>query len=90
MSNITITLTATQYKGLEYIALSPEDWVENAATERARIAVDEIVDATVKYCLDNDVTLPSTREAIVTYAFDNDVVQTASERQAAMDAQEAP
>jgi len=36
MPTITIELTDTQYKGLEYAALSPQDWAENAVTERSR------------------------------------------------------
>ena len=80
MQTITIELTDTQYKGLEYAALSPQDWAENAVTERARIANDEIVDITVKHCLDNGVQVPATREEIVAYAFDNDIVKTAQQR----------
>ena len=91
--NITITLTETQYKGLEYTALSPEEWAENAVTERARIANDEIVKLTMDYCLDNGIQIPATREAIVAYAFDNDIVKTAAVRQeeaeAALAAQQA-
>ena len=79
---ITIELTDTQFKGLEYAALSPQEWAENAVTERCRIANDEIVDITVKHCLDNGIQVPATRELIVTYAFDNDIVKTAAVRQA--------
>ena len=32
MPDITITLTDTQLKGLEYAALSPQEWAENAVT----------------------------------------------------------
>jgi hypothetical protein len=85
--NITITLTDTQYKGLEYAALSPEDWAVNAVTERARIANDEIVQITVQYCLDNSVQIPATREEIVEYAFTNNIVKTASVRQAETEAE---
>ena len=88
MPDITITLTDTQFKGLEYVALSPQDWAENAVTERCRIANDEIVQLTVTHCLDNGIQVPATREAIVAYAFDNDVVNTAANRQA--EAQETP
>ena len=88
MPDITITLTDTQFRGLEYAALSPQDWAENAVTERCRIANDEIVQLTVTHCLDNGIQVPATREAIVAYAFDNDVVNTAANRQA--EAQETP
>ena len=88
MPDITITLTETQYKGLEYAALSPQDWAENAVTERCRIANDDIVDLTVKHCLDNGIQVPATREAIVQYAFDNDIVKTAAVRQAEAEAAE--
>ena len=82
MPNITITLTDTQYKGLEYAAASPHDWAENAVTERCRIANDEIVQMTVAHCLDNGIQVPTTREAIVAYAFDNGIVKTAAQRNA--------
>ena len=90
MPDITITLTDTQFKGLEYAALSPQDWAENAVTERCRIANDEIVALTVTHCLDNGIQVPATREAIVAYAFDNDVVNAAANRQAESEAQETP
>lgn len=77
---ITIELTDTQFKGLEYAALSPQDWAENAVTERCRIANDEIVDITVKHCLDNGIQVPATRELIVAYAFDNNIVKTAAKQ----------
>ena len=82
MPDITITLTDTQYKGLEYAALSPQEWADNALTNRARIANDEIVNLTVQHCLDNGIQVPATREEIVAYAFDNDIVKTAAVRQA--------
>ena len=80
MPTITIELTETQYKGLEYAAASPQDWAENAVTERCRIANDEIVALTVKHCLDNGIQVPTTREAVVAYAFDNELVKTAAQR----------
>ena len=89
MPDITITLTATQYKGLEYAAVSPQDWAENALITRCIGANDEIVDLTVKYCLDNGIQVPNTREAIVAYAFDNELVKTAAVRQAEADAAQA-
>ena len=79
MATITIQLTETQYKGLEYAALSPEDWASNVVTERARIANDEIVQLTVQHCLDNGIQVPATREEVVSYAFSSGLVKTAAE-----------
>ena len=82
MANYTVALTDTQDLGLQYAALSVQDWIDNAVTERARIAADEIVQLTVQHCLDNGIQVPATREAIVQYAFDNAIVKTAAQRNA--------
>jgi len=89
MPDITITLTDTQMKGLEYAALSPQDWVENAATNRARQANDEIIKMYTNRALDEGVQIPATRELIVADAFTRGWVQTAAEVQAALEAQQA-
>lgn len=86
MPNITITLTDTQMKGLEYAAFSPQDWAENAVTERARIAKDEIIAALVKHCNANGVTIATGEDAQVAQAFDLEVVKTAVVRQAEAEA----
>jgi hypothetical protein len=89
MPNITITLTDTQMKGLEYAAFSPQDWVENAVTERARIANDEIIQMYTTRALDEGVQIPATRELIVADAFTRGWAQTAAQAQAALEAQQA-
>jgi hypothetical protein len=89
MNTIKIELSATQQKGLEYAAVSAQDWAENVVFERARKATDEIVDITVKHCLDNEIQVPATRDAIVAYAFENSLVNTAAERHAEAEARTA-
>lgn len=88
MPNITVTLTDTQLKGLEYAAMSPQDWADNALTERARIANDEIVSLYTNRALDEGVQIPATRELIVADAFSRGWVKTAAQRQADADAQQ--
>ena len=82
MPDITVTLTDTQMKGLEYAAASPQDWAENALTERARIANDEIVQLYTNRALDEGVQIPATRELIVADAFTRGWVKTAAQRNA--------
>jgi alkylhydroperoxidase/carboxymuconolactone decarboxylase family protein YurZ len=89
MPNITITLTDTQMKGLEYAALSPQDWVENAAINRARQANDEVIKMYTERALDEGVQIPATRELIVADAFARGWAQTAAQVQTAAEAQQA-
>lgn len=89
MSTITINLTDTQYKGLEYAALSPQDWAENAVHERCRIAIDEIVAVTVQKCLETNTQIPGSKDAMVELAFEQGWVKTAAQRQAEAEAEAA-
>tara|TARA_R110000823_G_scaffold55515_1_gene135858 strand:- start:18 stop:299 length:282 start_codon:yes stop_codon:yes gene_type:complete len=78
--NYTITLTTAQDQALSYVAASQQDWIDNAATERARIAIDEIVALTVQKCLDTDTAIPGSKDAMVTLAFAQGWVKTATQR----------
>jgi predicted type IV restriction endonuclease len=65
--NITITLTEAEAKALAYVALSPQEWAENAVHERARIAIEEIFQIEVQRMLadPNTTEIPADREAVV-------------------------
>jgi hypothetical protein len=64
---ITITLTEAEAKALAYVALSPQEWAENAVHERARIAIEEIFQLEVQRMLadPNTTEIPADREAVV-------------------------
>lgn len=79
MPDITVSLTDTELKCLEYAAAVPQDWADNALTNRARIAKDEIIAALVAHCNANDVAIATGEDAQVTQAFDLKVVKKASE-----------
>ena len=80
--DITISISNTEYSALEYVAASPEDWADNAVTERARIAINEIVSLYTTRALDEGVSIPSTREDIVADAYSRGWIQTAADRNA--------
>ena len=86
MPDITITLTDAQYKGLEYCAMSPQDWADNALTNRARIANNEIIQMYTTRALDEGVAIPATRELIVADAFTRGWAKTAVEQSAEAEA----
>tara|TARA_B110000211_G_scaffold200083_1_gene230862 strand:- start:1753 stop:1989 length:237 start_codon:yes stop_codon:yes gene_type:complete len=75
--NITIELTPTQEKALAFVALSPQEWAENAIHNRCRQAIDEIYNMEVaRMTADPDITsIPADKDAVVLAAN----IQTAAE-----------
>ena len=82
MPSITIELTDTELLSMQYAAASPQDWADNAVTNRARIAGDEIVAALVAHCNENSIALAVGRDAQIAQAFELGVVKTAEQRNA--------
>ena len=81
--SITIELTETEASALAFVALSPQEWAENAVHNRCRIAIDEIVQIVMTKCLEAGEQIPTTREAIVAHGYECGVIQSAVDRQAA-------
>ena len=90
MATYNIELTETEDLAMQYAALDVDDWIQNAAHERARIAIDEIVKIAVEKFLEAGQTIPGSREQIVAAAFANSWVKTAAQRNAEMAAAQLP
>ena len=79
----TITLSDAENKALGVVALSQQDWIDNAVHERARIAIDEIVNAEVQRKLAAGESITGSKEDIVNAAD----VESALERNARAEAE---
>ena len=90
MASYNIELTETEDLAMQYAALDVDDWIQNAAHERARIAIDEIVKIAVEKFLEAGQTIPGSREQIVAAAFANGWVKTSAQRNAEMAAAQLP
>lgn len=82
MPNITVSLTDTQNKCLEYAAASVQDWCDNAIHNRARVAQEEIITALVAHCNANGIAIATGVDAQITQAYDLEVVKTGAQRNA--------
>ena len=76
----TITLTDTEKKSMEYVAADVDDWITNAATNRARIAKEEIIALNTAHCNANSIAIAVGEDAQVTQAYTLGVVKTAADR----------
>jgi len=76
----TITLTDTEKTAMEYIAFDVDDWITNAATNRARIAIEQIIELNTAHCNANSIAIAVGRDAQVTQALELGVIGKAADR----------
>ena len=80
MTTYTVEYTETENKAMQYAAASVDDWIQNAAHERARIAIDEIVALAVQKFLEAGQSIPGSKDEIVAAAYANGWIKTAAQR----------
>ena len=85
MTTYTITLSDAEDKALHVVAMSAQDWIDNAVHERCRIAMEEIVAAEVQRKLAAGEAITGSKDDIVMAAN----VESAAQRQARMEAEMA-
>lgn len=85
----TVSLTDAQNKALAHVAYDPQEWIQNAASERARIAMEEIFQREVQRMLaDPSVTeIPADRDAVILAADIKSAAEMDAEARAALEAQ---
>lgn len=85
MTQYNITLSAAEDAALAYAALSQQEWIDNAIHERARIAIEEIVQITVQKCLETNTQIPGSKDEMVDLAYTQGWVKTAAQREAELE-----
>jgi hypothetical protein len=65
MTTYTVTLSDAENKALGFVAVSQDDWIQNAVHERCRVAIEEIVAAEVQRLLAIGQPITGTKEDIV-------------------------
>ena len=87
--NYIITVSETERKALEYIARDVHEWITNAATNRARQAVEEIIALNTAHCNANSIAIAVGEAAQVNQAYELGVVQTGEATALAWEAAQA-
>lgn len=80
MATYDVVYTEAEDLAMQYIAASVDDWIQNACHERARIAIDEIVQITVQKCLETGTQIPGSKDEMVLLAYAQGWIKTAAER----------
>jgi len=85
MAQYTVTLSDAEDKALHVVAMSAQDWIDNAVHDRCRIAIEEIVASEVQRKLAAGESITGTKDDIVMAA----QVESVAERQARAEAERA-
>ena len=70
MPTITVTVTDTELKGLEAVAIDPQEWANNAVQNRARKSVATICAKLLQHCNENEVAMAVGQDLQVIQAYD--------------------
>jgi hypothetical protein len=79
----TITLSEAENKALGVVAVSQQEWIDNAVHNRCRIAIDSIVNNEIQRKLAAGETISGTKEEIVLAAN----IESAAERNERLNSQ---
>jgi len=85
MATYTITLSDAEDKALNHVAISAQEWIDNAVHERCRLAIEEIVNAEVQRKLAASEPITGSKDDIVMAA----QVESAAERNTRLQAERA-
>ena len=80
MPDITVSITDTEEKALNYICVGIATYTENFIKNRARKAIDEIVALNTKHCNANDIAIGVGVTAQVDQAYTLGIIKTAEQR----------
>jgi len=75
MVDYTITVSDVDNKVLGYVANSQQEWIENCISARMVAGKRDIINALIKHCNDNGVTIATGEDAQINQAFDLGVVK---------------
>lgn len=80
----TVTLTDAEDKALRAVAVDPQQWIDNAAHERCRVSIENIVAQEVQRKLSAGESISGSKEDIVMAANIKSAAELEAESQAAL------
>ena len=80
MPDITVSITDTEEKALNYICVGITTFTSNWLKNRARKAKDEIVNLNIKHCNENNIAIAVGESAQIDQAYSLGIVKTAEQR----------
>lgn len=78
MADFTITLSSWEEKAMKTICTDTDEWITNAAANRARIAKEDILTKLVAHCNENEIAIATGIEAQIDQALSLGVVAEAT------------
>lgn len=80
MTTYSVDVSDSDHKAFEYVANTPQDWVENAVQARIQLAKTDILQRLQEHCNANEIAMAVGESAQIDQAYDLGVIQTAAQR----------
>lgn len=78
-TSYTVGITTAEFLSLQNVMIDQQDWIENAVQNRARIAIDDIVNKYTQYKINKGEAITAIgTTAIIEAAYTEGVVSVAS------------
>lgn len=78
-TSYTVGITTAEFLSLQNVMIDQQDWIENAVQNRARIAIDEIINKYTQYKINKGEAITAIgTTAIIEAAYTEGVVSIAS------------
>ena len=82
-TSYTVGITTGEYKALQYVMVDQKEFVSNAIKNRARIAIDDIVNKYTSFKINNNEAITAIgTTAIIEAAYSEGVIRTAEQQNA--------
>lgn len=86
MATYTVNYSEVEHLAMEYVSADINEWIQNATHDRARIAIEDIIQTCVPKYLAAGIQMPVSSLDIVKDAYERGWIKTAARRnQEAMD-----
>lgn len=78
MYKYEIELSELEYLAMQYVCMDINEWVQNAVHDRARIAIEQVINDAIKEFLDRGESIPGSKEEIIQLAYDREYLRPLS------------
>lgn len=69
MYEYNVELSELEYLAMQYVCMDINEWIQNSVHDRARMAIEQVINDAIKEFLDKGESMPGSKEEIIQLAY---------------------